>query len=206
MEHWVEINLFADRTAQDKILLDVLWPYVKKLRKTGALVTFHYFREPEIRFRVRLRTERQRQAESRTLEGIAGRLKDWKMVSGWKFGNHGEERKPYTGEEDRYGKNGWRVAQKYFEDGAEAALTLMNLKRKSRLENPLWANGIGNLWEGGEKNPWREREEDPLIYHWSRHVHLFTNQLGFDIEDEVKLTAKQSERYRRILEEFGMRW
>ena len=206
MEQWVEINLFADKDEQDKILLDVLWPYVKKLRKMRALITFHYFREPEIRFRVRLTTVRQRQAQSNALEKIAVWLEKRKMISGWKFGNHGEEGKRYYGEEDRYGKNGWRVAQKYFEDGAEAALMLLELKRRSRLESPLWAKGLGNPWEGGEKNPWREKEEDPLTYHWSRHVHLFSNQVGFNIEEEVRLCDKQSERYRQILEEFGMNW
>ena len=119
---------------------------------------------------------------------------------------HGEEGRPYTGEEDRYGKNGWKVAQKYFEDGAETALRLLRLRRKSRLESPLWAKGTGNPWEGGEKNPWRDREENPLVFHWSRHVHLFSNQLGFDMEEEAQLSAKQSERYRRVSREFGIKW
>jgi hypothetical protein len=37
-------------------------------------------------------------------------------------------------------------------------------------------------------------------------VHLFSNQLGFDIEREANLCEKQSERYRRVAREFGMKW
>ena len=49
MEHWVEINLDADFSVQDGILLDTLRPHVRRLEKEGELVTYHYFREPEIR-------------------------------------------------------------------------------------------------------------------------------------------------------------
>ncbi len=98
------------------------------------------------------------------------------------------------------------MAQDYFRDGSETALRLLDLKRRSQLESPLWAKGLGNPWEGGQRNPWREREEDPLVYHWSRFVHLFSNQLGFDMEEEADLCEKQAERYRRVTKEFGMKW
>lgn len=205
MEYWVEINLFAKLQVQNRILLDVLWPYVKGLRKRGALVSYHYFREPEIRFRVRVKTDKERQAQAKALEKIARRLKEEGSISKWTFGNHGEKG-TYEGEMDRYGRNGWKVAQKYFEDGAETALGLLALARKSSLESPLWAKGLGNPWEGGKKNPWRERVEDPLAFHWSRHTHLFTNQLGFSIEDEVKLSERQAAKYRKVAEEQGMKW
>jgi hypothetical protein len=206
MEHWVEINLFAEVRTQDSILLDVLWPYVKKLRARGALVTFHYFREPGIRFRVRLKNRAERSAQKRALEGVARRLAKRGEISGWSFGRHGEPGFEYTGEEDRYGKNGWKVAQMYFEDGAETALILLDLKRRSRLESALWAKGLGNPWEGGESNPWREKVADPLAFHWSRYVHLFSNQLGFDMQDEAGLSARQAEGYRRVHDEVGMEW
>ncbi len=206
MEHWIEINLMGGREEQDAVLLDVLRPYVRRLRESGNLLTWHYFREPEIRFRIRVRTEKARTKETAKLAGIAESLADKKLVSEWHFGNHGETRKDYVGEEDRYGKNGWRVAQGYFERGAETALDLLELRRKTRLENPLWARGLGNPWEGGGRNPWREREDDPLVYHWSRYVHLFSSQIGFDIDEESRLCRKQAERYSRISKEFGVKW
>jgi hypothetical protein len=206
MEYWTEINLFADSAAQNEILLDVLWPYVRKLRKSGVLASFHYFREPEIRFRVRLKTERERRVQLGVQERMAKRLRERGLIRSWKFGSHGVEGEPYSGEEDRYGKNGWKVAQRYFEDGSETALRLLELKRELLLENPLWARGLGNPWEGGEKNPWRKREEDPLAYHWSRYMHLFSNQLGFDLDYEVRLCERQAEGYRKVVDEFGMKW
>lgn len=206
MEHWIEANLFADLKVQDRILLGTLKPYVEGLKRNGSLVTWHYFREPEIRFRVRLKSHRTMLAERTRIASIADSLKRRRLVSRWHFGNHGEEGSLYVGEEDRYGKNGWRVAQVYFNSGSETALSLLALKKDSKLENPLWAKGLGNPWEGGKRNPWREREENPLVYHWSRYVHLFTNQLGFDIDEEAKLSAKQSERYARISDEFGLKW
>jgi hypothetical protein len=206
MEHWVEINLMAALEHQDAILLDVLRPYVRRLRESGNLLTWHYFREPEIRFRIRVRSKKARTRETANLAGIAESLAEKRLVSGWHFGNHGERGKDYVGEEDRYGKNGWRVAQEYFERGAETALGLLELWRRDRLENPLWARGLGNPWEGGDRNPWREREDDPLVYHWSRYVHLFSSQIGFDIDKESRLCRKQAQRYSRISKEMGVKW
>lgn len=206
MEHWVEVNLFAELADQDGILLDVLAPYVKGIKERGKLVNFHFFREPEIRFRVRLNSARAKTSERKAIAALASSLQKRGLVSSWHFGNHGGPGRMYHGEEDRYGKNGWQVAQDYFRYGSETALRLLALKREGRLENPLWAKGLGNPWEGGERNPWKEREDDPLVYNWSRYVHLFTNQLGFDIDEESKLCAKQSERYARISRELGIKW
>jgi hypothetical protein len=127
------------------------------------------------------------------------------LISHWNFGNHGEQGQPYLGESDRYGRIGWNVAQVYFNSGAETALKLLELKRKGKLENPLWAKGLGNLWEGGERNPWRQRQRNPLVYHWSRYAHLFTNQLGFETDQEAKLCEKQATRYRWISKQLGMK-
>jgi hypothetical protein len=206
VEHWIEVNLMAEPKEQNRVLLEFLLPYVRKLKKTETLVSWHFFREPEIRFRVRLKSHESKSKETRAVTAMAESLQGKGLVSEWHFGNHGEKGKVYSGEEDRYGKEGWKVAQEYFNHGAETALELLELKRRSRLENTLWAKGLGNPWEGGEKNPWRERQEDALVYHWSRYVHLFTNQLGFDIDDEVRLSAKQAERYKRVSEESGMKW
>ncbi len=206
MEHWVEINLDAEAGVQNGILLDVLRPHVRRLEMGRELLSFHYFREPEIRFRVRVRDAGALRREMKRLSRVAESLVRKKLVTEWHFGNHGEAGVDYVGEEDRYGVNGWRVAQDYFHDGSKTALRLLELKRRSRLESPLWAKGLGNPWEGGELNPWREREEDPLVYHWSRFVHLFSNQLGFDMESEAGLCEKQAERYRRVVGEFGMKW
>jgi hypothetical protein len=206
MEHWIEVNLFAELADQDHILLDVLWPYVKRLERRRALLTWHYFREPELRFRIRMKTKASKRRQMRMISKIAGVMLKEKLVSKWHFGNHGDPGGEYSGEAERYGVNGWKVAQDYFRDGSETALRLLDLKRGSRLENPLWGEGLGNPWEGGDKNPWRDKIDDPLVYHWSRFVHLFSNQLGFGIEDEVALCSKQSEGYRRVVEEFGMRW
>lgn len=206
MEHWVEINLNADVAVQDGILLDVLRPYLTRLERAGELVTYHYFREPEIRFRVRVRSREVKARQALVLSRMADSLVKKRLASEWHFGNHGEKGVEYVGEEDRYGREGWKVAQDYFRNGSDTALRLLDLKRRSRLESPLWAKGLGNPWEGGGRNPWREREDDPLVYHWSRFVHLFSNQLGFDMEKEVELCSKQSERYEQVMKEFGMKW
>ncbi len=206
MEHWIEVNLFAAEKDQDRVILDFLIPYVERAKRKGALVSFHYFREPEIRFRVRLTSRRAKLAETKAVGAMAATLQRRGLVSKWHFGNHGEPGKEYVGEEDRYGKRGWKVAQDYFSGGAVTAVRLLNLKRSGKLENPLWARGLGNPWEGGRGNPWKEREEDPLVYHWSRAVHLFTNQLGFNIDDEARLCGRQAERYAKISRDFGVKW
>ncbi|HYC11692.1 MAG TPA: lantibiotic dehydratase C-terminal domain-containing protein [Nitrososphaerales archaeon] len=205
-EHWVEVNLCAELGDQDAILLDTLVPHLKKLREKKTLVTFHFFREPEIRFRVRLNSRKAKTAEKKAIAALARSLQVRGLVTKWYFGNHGEAGRMYSGEEDRYGKNGWQVAQDYFCSGSETALRLLSLRREGRLESPLWAKGLGNPWEGGDRNPWKEREDDPLVYNWSRYVHLFTNQLGFGIDDEARLCARQSERYAKISRELGIKW
>jgi len=206
MEYWVEVNLQADLKVQSELLLDFLWPYVVRMKKKGVLVAWHYFREPEVRFRVRLNSGKAERSERKFIGLLADSLVRKRLVTDWHFGSHGERGREYRGEEDRYGRNGWKVAQSYFQSGAETALRMLELKRRGKLESPLWAKGLGNPWEGGARNPWREREEDPLLYHWSRYVHLFTNQLGFDMDKEAELCQKQSERYRAISRDFGMKW
>jgi len=205
-EHWIEINMSANLADQDNILLERLRPYVRRLERRKEMVSFHYFREPEIRFRVRLKDKRTKEKQKKAVGALAGRLVKDGIVSEWHFGNHGEPGREYVGEDDRYGERGWQIAQKYFQHGSEVALELLASKKQGLLESPLWAKGPGDPWEGGVENPWREREDDPLLYHWSRYVHLFTNQLGFDIDRESALCAKQGERYARISKEFGLRW
>jgi len=206
LEYWIEINLFARRRIQDEILLDVLKPHVERLQNKGVLVNWHFFREPEIRLRVRLRNESSKAREIEALAKLASSLQKRKLISNWHFGNHGKKRSNYVGEEDRYGRNGWKVAQDYFNPGSEIALRLLALKKQNKLENLLWAKKLGNPWEGGKRNPWMERLKNPLVFHWSRYVHLFTNQLGFDIKDEVKLCSRQAVRYRTVMKNFGMKW
>jgi hypothetical protein len=206
MEHWIEVNLYAKRKLQDGILLDVLKPHIEKLQTRHVLVTWHFFREPELRFRVRLRNEKVMNEEIKVIANLARSLQRRGLISNWHFGGHGEEGSRYDGEEDRYGRNGWKVAQDYFNQGATIALRLLALKRQNRLENPLWAKGLGNPWEGGKKNPWRQHEKNPLAYHWSRYVHLFTNQVGFDINYEAKLCSKQAARYTKVTKDMEMKW
>jgi hypothetical protein len=206
MEHWVEINLFAEVEVQDLVLLDVLRPYVRRLEREGKVLNFHYFREPEIRFRVKLSDATAKRRAATELAEIADGLVSKGLASRWHFGNHGEAGVDYTGEVDRYGVNGWEVAQDYFREGSDTALRLLELKRRSKLESPLWAKGLGNPWEGREKNPWRDVEEDPLVYHWSRLVHLFSNQLGFDMRKEAELCEKQANNYRWVSREFRVSW
>ncbi|MDA4125480.1 MAG: thiopeptide-type bacteriocin biosynthesis protein [Thaumarchaeota archaeon] len=206
MEQWIEVNLMAGPKDQDRLLLETLRPYVWRLKRTGNLISWHYFREPEVRFRLRLKNKRSKLKETRVVASMADSLRRRGLVTEWHFGSHGEKGRVYSGEEDRYGKEGWKAAQEYFNHGSETALKLLDLKRNSRLENPLWGKGLGNPWEGGEKNPWRMKEEDPLAFHWSRYVHLFSNQLGFDMEREAEFCSKQSQRYRQVMKEFGMSW
>jgi hypothetical protein len=206
VEHWAEVNLDVPGEDQDRVLLDYLWPFAKRLDREGALVTFHYFREPEIRFRVRLRTRRRRDEEVKALAALARRLGGEGLLREWHFGDHGRKGRAYVGEEDRYGKHGWKVAQQYFRRGSETALALISLKRGGRLESPLWGRGLGNPWEGGKGNPWREKVDDPLAFHWSRYVHLFSNQLGFGMEKEAGLAEKQARNYRKVRAKFGMEW
>ena len=144
MEHWIEINLDASPKRQDEVLLGFLRPWVETLRRKRVLVTWHYFREPEIRFRVRLRERRSKLTEAKALASMANSLQKRGLIGEWHFGNHGEKGRTYVGEEDRYGREGWKVAQRYFNSGAEAALSLLELKRRGSLESPLWAKGPGN--------------------------------------------------------------
>ena len=91
MEHWIEINLNAEPATQDGILLDVLQPYVRRLEKRREIITYHYFREPEIRFRIRLKSGASKRREALALSKLADSLVRKGMVSEWHFGKHGQE-------------------------------------------------------------------------------------------------------------------
>jgi hypothetical protein len=198
-EFWIEVNIDTPVEKQDELLLESLVPFLDTYE--GIWLTWHFFREPELRFRIRAKDKLALSMMKRSLtKGLDG------LGLKWWYGRHGVKGKQYYGEEDRYGKYGWLVAQDYFHDGAKTALRLIRFKRWGELESPLWSKGKGNPWEGGSKNPWKEREEDPMLFNWSRIVHLISNQMGFNMEKEAELCAKQSKRYKQLVEEQGLTW
>jgi hypothetical protein len=127
--------------------------------------TWFFFWEPELRLRVRWR----RAASAGSAEAALKAHLDALGVEWWE-GAHGERGRRYEGEAEDYGTEVWQLVQKDWMSASRLALAFAELEPAGRLT--------------------RTRE-----YHWSRRVHLFSNQVFGDWPSEVRLCLAQARWY-----------
>jgi hypothetical protein len=160
---WIEVNIPARDNERARLLLEVVDPLVHEML-SETVTTWFYFWEPELRLRVgwsdTLHAERGRAEITRFLDAAKG---DGKIVD-WYEGNHGARGETYRGEADFYGGELWELTAKDWMSGSELALAIVR------------AEGEGALTK-------------PRDFHWSRRVHLFSNELWLD---EVALCLDQA--------------
>jgi hypothetical protein len=174
MEAWIEVNLVPNEPLDATLLIDAIDHLVhEELR--DDVETWFYFWEPDLRLRIRWREP----ARTVELNGVLRSALERDQAAGrfkdWYEGAHGERGKAYLGEADFYGEEVWPQIQKDWMSGSELALLLIKLDRAGALQ--------------------KNRE-----FHWSRHVHLFTNQLYGSWDAEVQLCLNQALGYLRNLE------
>jgi hypothetical protein len=150
-EAWLEVNVAPSLLLEEQLLIEVVDPLVHS-SLAGELETWFYFWEPELRLRLRWREP----ASEDRLAGVVEAFLNDRQADGafkeWFAGAHGERGKVYAGEAEQYGAEIWPLVQKDWMSGSELALAIV----KSEVGGPLT-----------QRRDW----------HWSRRVHLFTNQL-----------------------------
>jgi len=136
-ETWVVVLIYPKKPQLWwNVLLDFIKPTVEELERQDLLMTFHFFFEPEIHFRVRPKNDNQvSQIESL----IKNRLTEvQKLIRKADFSQ-------YSGEEPDFGIEGWQLAQKYFEYCCR--ISLLNLEVLARRKTP---QDIGNQFNVGK--------------------------------------------------------
>ena len=171
MELWTEVNLFPAEAAEESLLTGVIGGLVHQTFR-GELETWFFFREPELRLRLRWsdpgRAEDCRSTLTRALDEAVRR---GELVE-WYEGAHGRRGERYEGEAEMYGAELWSLVQKDWMNGSEFALQITKLEASGDLS--------------------RSR-----TFHWERHVHLFTNQLFGSWNSEIELCLAQALGYLR---------
>lgn len=195
-EAWIEITLVPNVSPDTDLLLLVIDPLVHG-KLAGEIESWHYFWEPALQVRVRWVHASRRTGLDDRLGTYLDKKRDEGYFKEWYESNHGTRGERHEGEPERYGPEAWDLIQKDWMNGSELALRLLRLERENRLT--------------GELTP-------TLDAHWSRHVHLFTNELFGTSEgptwwdSEIRLclqhargylansvVARPSERYVRML-------
>jgi hypothetical protein len=167
MESWTEVNVVPTRPLDSALLTDVVHPLVHDVF-ADDLETWFFFWEPELRLRLRWRAEHH---GADLAAGLDAAVASGRVLEWWE-GAHGRPGERYEGEAEMYGPEIWGHVQKDWMNGSELALAIKLLARDGRLS------------------------ETPR-FHWSRHTHLFTNQLFGTWDDEVELCLSQALGYLR---------
>jgi hypothetical protein len=176
-EAWIEVNLVPARELDRRLLTELL-PELVQGELASAIETWFFFWEPELRLRIRWRDAAAAQTNRGRLVELLERAREEGVVLEWYEGAHGERGLAYGGEAEAYGAEVWPRVQKDWMNGSELALLLAGLDADGALSAPL-------------------------SYHWSRHVHLFTNQLFGSWSAEIELCLNQALGYLRHLQASG---
>ena len=154
----------ADERA--RLLLDVVDPLVHEQLGTQVR-TWFYFWEPELRLRIRWADPNKADSARAELAGFLDRAKAKGRIEDWYEGSHGARGEVYLGEAELYGDEVWELTANDWMSGSELALAIVRFEAEGVLK-------------------------EPSAFHWSRRVHLFSNQLWLD---EIALCLRQAHGY-----------
>jgi len=177
VEAWTEVNLHP-ATPHDASLLTGLVDELVHDVFAAEIETWFYFWEPELRLRLRWRDPARANELRARLASPLDEARERGLIVDWYEGAHGRRGERYTGEAEAYGDEAWPQVQRDWMNGSELALLLLRHERAGTLTKPR-------------------------AYHWSRHVHLFTNQLYGTWDDEIELCLAQARGYLRHVVDGG---
>jgi hypothetical protein len=163
---WIEVNIPARAEERSRLLLELVDPLVHE-HFAGRIKTWFYFWEPELRLRILWTDPERAEAARAELADFLDQAKAEGAIEGWFEGSHGVRGEIYRGEAELYGNEVWELTAHDWMSGSELALAIVRAGAGGRLTKP---------------------EE----FHWSRRVHLFSNQLWLD---EIALCLRQAHGY-----------
>jgi hypothetical protein len=160
---WIELNVYlSDDGKFNQVLNDLVKPVIKRLYDNGKLLSWHYFREPHLCWRIF--------GEEWFIEGVKEELdtqlgilekENPEIYKNHFFGAFCEAGKNYAGEAELYGSNAWQLCYKRWEAGSNLALLLCT-----------------------------QDTEKSIPFHYTRDIHLMENQLGLELSDTITIYLK----------------
>jgi len=159
-EWWIQVDIFTKKTNQDlndELLVHLYNDIIEEER--DSILSWHFFREFQLRFRIETINEEQR---SRIADRLSAYLNSFETVVEWYYANHNDKVddlvQGYDGEQSHY-KRMWPYQKKIWEWGSEMTIAAINEE-----------------YEIGINEPSRN-------YQLTRTYHLLANQLslGYDV-------------------------
>ena len=146
---WFYRKIFENKEDYKTLLLEIYKPIVSGLERKSYFVTFHFFFEPDpdALFRVRITNE---ECGKETKQVIEKRVSFYReLIQKFEFNDN------YHGEEDSF-KQGWEIAQKFFEISCRFAISR-----------------IDDSFEKGKE------------YNDGKLIHCFCNQVHISYQEEI---------------------
>jgi hypothetical protein len=161
---WIEVNTPArNDDERTRLLLEVVDPLVHgQLGET--VTTWFYFWEPGLRLRIGWSDPEQAERGRTEVARFLDAAKTEGKVEDWYEANHGALGQRYHGEPDFYGHEVWDLTAEDWMSGSELSLAIVRAEAEGTLTKPR-------------------------DFHWTRRVHLFSNELWVD---EITLSLKQA--------------
>jgi Lantibiotic biosynthesis dehydratase C-term len=163
---WIEVNIPARPDERVRLLLEIVDPLVHE-HLAGQVETWFYFWEPELRLRIRWADAHHADSGRAQLADFLDQANADGKLEEWYEGSHGARSEVYRGEAELYGSEVWELTANDWMSGSELALAMVR------------SDADGVLTQ-------------PRDFHWSRRVHLFSNQLWLD---EIALCLRQAHGY-----------
>lgn len=171
---WLECNIYLkDYSRTNEALNEAVKPFVKFYYTYKKKFNWHFFREPQICWRLFVANEFVVKDIRNDIHKCLKRLEDTKpdLYDYHIFGAFAQSGNEYRGEENFYGKDAWELCYKRWEAGSNLALLLCT-----------------------------SEPEKPLPFHYIRDIHLFENQLGFELPNTIAIITKWLNRLNELRE------
>jgi hypothetical protein len=141
-KNWIEVNI--DVLIDDRYFLIDLYDNIIKCNQ-DFIESWHFFREPYIRFRVECKDENSKELMKSKLQEYLKKAREMKSVKNWYYGNHGRPNKDYIGEHEFYGLEGFEIHKKIWEYQSELAVLRYRQEKEGRIEMSREGD-IDRLW------------------------------------------------------------
>ncbi len=119
-ENWVEVNIYPNKDNDKWNIINTLQNFVFQNKET--IISWHYLFEPEIRFRILLKTTQEKNTVFVLLEK---ELNNNKNIKKWQVGSHGTPNLEYIGESGWYGEKGWKIVSEALKNNSELSLRIL---------------------------------------------------------------------------------
>jgi thiopeptide-type bacteriocin biosynthesis protein len=139
-EKWIYVKLFAGASLIDLLLLQYVWPLVKRLKRDRLIDRWFFVRyadpDSHLRLRLRLSDIRQLGRVARAVRRVSGRASAARCSWLLEWAEYSPEDKEYGGRRPR------SLSEEVFAIDSEAVIKLLSLAGSSRFAGRRWLLGV----------------------------------------------------------------